>query len=74
MESVILKTLGNVDGLDAGRFTKRPSIKNKFVRTSAILVDVKYLVVRLETRENVVGVQQRNLGSVCESIRAWCES
>ena len=42
MESIILKALGNVNGLNASRFAERSSIENELVGTSSVLIDIKY--------------------------------
>ncbi len=70
MEAVVLQALGDIDSLDARRLTERPGIEDELVRASTVRVSVDNLVVRLEPAEDVVGVQQGNLGGVLETLRS----
>lgn len=70
VEAVVLQTLGNVDGLDAGRVVEGPDVEDELVCAPAVLVRVQDLVVRLELAEEVVGVEQRDLGGLRETLAA----
>jgi len=71
MKPIILEALGNVDGFDAGCLTEGPGVEDEFVRAAVVVVGVEDLVVRLEAREEVVGVEERQFGGVAESIGSW---
>lgn len=70
METVILKTFGNVDGLNAARLLEVTCIEDEFVRTSAVGVCVEDWVVVLETSEDVVCIQESDLGGMCKTLGA----
>ena len=68
MEAVVLQTFGNVDGLDSRRLREGPGVKNKLVSAATMLIGIQNLVMRSEPTENVVGVEQGNLGRLLEAI------
>ena len=71
MEAVILQALSDVDSLDAGRLAERPGIENELVRASVVSVSVDNLVVRSQPAEDVVGVQEGDLGGVLETLGTY---
>lgn len=71
MEAVVLETLGNVDGLDTSRLAERTDVEDELVRAAAVIVGVEDLVVRLEPGEDVVGIEQTDLGRARETVRAY---
>ena len=74
MEAVILQTLGDVDGLDASRLAERPGIEDELVRASVVRIGVDNLVVGPQAAEDVVGVQEGDLGGVLEALGTCDES
>jgi hypothetical protein len=65
VESVILEALGYVDGFDAGGFFEASDIEDEFVSAAGIAVGIEDRVVRAESRHDIVGVQEGDLGGVC---------
>ena len=74
MEAVILQTLGDVDSLDAGRLSERPGIEDELVRASVVRIGVDNLVVWPQSAEDVVGVQEGDLGGVLEALGTYNKS
>lgn len=74
MEAIVLQTLGDVDGLYASRFAKWSSVENELVCAPAVLIYVKDLVVRLETREDIIGVEKCDLSSTSETLSSCKQS
>lgn len=67
MESVVLKTLRHVDGLDARRVLELADIEDEFVGAAAVVVRVDDGVVWLEAREDVVCVEEGYLRGLREA-------
>lgn len=73
VEAVVLQTLGDVDGLDARSLGERPRVQDELVSAATLVVGVENRVVRLEARQEVVCVEDRNLGCLFESVGTyWC--
>ncbi|GJC97616.1 putative metal-dependent RNase [Colletotrichum higginsianum] len=70
VEAVVLEALGDIDRLDARRRAERPRVEDELVRAPAVLVGVEDLVVRLEAREDVVGVEDGRLGREAQAVVA----
>jgi hypothetical protein len=70
VEAVVLQALGNVDGLDARRVVEGTYVEDEFVRAPTVGVGVQDGVVRLEFAEQVVGVQESDLGCLLEALAA----
>lgn len=68
VEAVILKTLGNIDDLNAGSLGQGAGVDDELVGAASLVVGVEDGVVVLETSEEVVGVQQSGLGGVSETL------
>lgn len=49
MEAVVLKTLGDVDGFNAGGFFEAADVEDEFVSAAGVGVGVEDWVVRAET-------------------------
>ena len=64
MEAVVLQALGDVDGLDAGRVVEGAHVEDELVGAAALGVGVEDGVVGLELGEDVVGVQDGDLGGL----------
>jgi hypothetical protein len=70
VEAVVHEALGDVDGLDAGGVAEGPHVEDELVRAAVVLVGVQDLVVRLEAREEVVGVEEGEVGRLAEAVGA----
>ena len=71
METVVLKTLGDIDGFDTGCCLERSNVKNEFVGTSSVRVCIKDLVVGTKARHDIVGIKKSNLSRVSQSSSTW---
>ena len=70
VEAVVDQTLRDVFNFDTGARLERPRIENAFVRHRAVRSFVQHRVCMLEPLRDVVRIQDRNLGGVCESFSA----
>ena len=67
MEPVVLETLGDVDYFNAGCCLEPSCIDDELVGAATLVVGVENRVVRLNAREDVVGVQEAHLGGLGEA-------
>ncbi len=71
VEAVVLQAFGNVGRLDAGAVAQRAHVEDELVRAAPGGVRVQDGVVRRQARQQVVGVEQGDLGCVREAVAAW---
>ena len=71
VEAVVLQPLGNVDRLDASALFKLSDVQDELVRAATGRVCVENRVMWRESREDVVGVEQRDLRGVSQAGSAW---
>jgi len=67
METIILKTLGNIDSLNTDR-AKGTDVNDELMGAHAVLVGEEDLVVLAKAVSHVVGVQESNFGGVLDSL------
>ena len=65
MEAIILKTLGDVNGLDASCFFESTDVENKFMSATRIFVRVQNWIMGAQARHDIVRIEKRDLGSMC---------
>lgn len=70
MESVVLKPLGNVNGLNTRSLLEGTCVDDEFVSATSSLVCVQNGVVALESCKEVVGVEKGNLRRLAQSLVA----
>ena len=70
MEAIILQTLGNINGFDPSSLLEFANIEDELVSATAVVVGVEDGVVRAQTRQNIVGVQQCDLGGMGQTASA----
>lgn len=68
MEAVVLQALGDVGDLDAGRLLEGAGVDNELVRAAAVGVGVEDRVVVLKAGEEVVGVEEGQLGGLLKPL------
>jgi hypothetical protein len=64
VEAVVLETLGEVDGFDAGGFFEASDVEDEFMCAAGVSVGVEDGVVGAEAGHDVIGVQEGDLGGV----------
>lgn len=70
MKPVVLKALGDINSFDACRVVEGADVEDKLVGTPPILVGIENGVMLLEFAEEVVGIEQRDLGGLFEPFSA----
>ncbi len=72
VEAVVLQPLRDVDHLDPGRLQEGARVQDELVRAPPVLrAGVQDPVVRPQPRQQVVGVQQRDLGRVRQTVGSY---
>lgn len=71
MEAVVLQPFGNVDRLDASALLELSDVQDELVRAASGRVCVEDRVMRRESREDVVGVEQGDLRGMSQARSAW---
>ena len=70
MEAVVLETLGDIDGLDTGGLLEGAHVKDELVCAAAVLVGIQDRVVGLQAGEDVVCVEEGDLGGMGQTAVA----